>query len=65
MRQSWTDDRLDDLSRHIDQRFDKVEGEISALRVEFGALNRTLLQVGGGMVAALVAALIGFLVTQL
>jgi hypothetical protein len=28
MRQSWTDDRLDDLSRRMDERFDKVEGEM-------------------------------------
>ena len=72
MRQSWTDDRLDDLSRHMDQRFDNVDGEIATLRTEtqesnrelraeFNALNRTLLQVGGGVVVAL----IGLLVTQL
>jgi hypothetical protein len=90
MRQSWTDDRLDDMSRHIDRRceqvdrrFDRLEGEmragfdrvdrgLEALRVEmnehrrqhtaeFNALNRTLFQLGGGIVAALV----GVLITQL
>jgi septation ring formation regulator EzrA len=37
MRQNWTDDRLDDLSRRmdkrfdqVDQRFDRVEGEMKA-----------------------------------
>jgi hypothetical protein len=25
MRQSWTDDRLDDLNRKVDQRFDRVD----------------------------------------
>jgi chromosome segregation ATPase len=30
MRQSWTDDRLDDLSHRMDERFDRVEGEIKA-----------------------------------
>ncbi|HEY8809001.1 MAG TPA: hypothetical protein VIM28_03165 [Solirubrobacterales bacterium] len=29
MRQSWTDDRLDDLSHRMDKRFDQVEGEMS------------------------------------
>lgn len=28
MRHSWTDDRLDDLSRTMVERFDKVEGEM-------------------------------------
>jgi chromosome segregation ATPase len=30
MRQSWTDDRLDDLSQRMDERFDRVEGEIKS-----------------------------------
>jgi septal ring factor EnvC (AmiA/AmiB activator) len=30
MRQSWTDDRLDDLSHRMDERFDRVEGEMKA-----------------------------------
>jgi F0F1-type ATP synthase membrane subunit b/b' len=34
VRQSWTDDRLDDLSRHMDKRFDRVEGDIRELRAE-------------------------------
>jgi len=45
MRQSWTDDRLDDLSNRMDERFDRVEdemdqrferveGEIKELRAE-------------------------------
>lgn len=28
MRQSWTDDRLDDLSHRMDERFDQVEAEM-------------------------------------
>ena len=28
MRQSWTDDHLDDLSHRMDERFDRVEGEM-------------------------------------
>jgi hypothetical protein len=41
MAQEWTDGRLDDLSNkvghgfeQVDHRFERVEGEISALRVE-------------------------------
>jgi hypothetical protein len=134
MRQSWTDDRLDDLSRNMGQRFDrveaamdqgfgkveremdqrfakvqlemeqrfgkveremdqrfgkvdremdrrfgKVEGEIRDLRAEaierdrhreaeFSALQRTMIQVGGGLIAAnlgFMAAMLGLIVTQL
>jgi len=41
MREAWTDDRLDDLVRHVDQgfevvnhRFDRVEADLRELRVE-------------------------------
>jgi hypothetical protein len=97
MRQSWTDDRLDDLSQRMDDRFDQVEGEmdrrfkhvegemdrrfgemdkrfdrvegdIRDLRNDMSALQRTMLQVGGGLIAAnltLMAGVIGLMVTQL
>jgi hypothetical protein len=78
MRQSWTDDRLDDFRSEtqrrfdeVDRRFDKVEAEISDLRSEmkagfeslnarFDSLQRVMLQFSG----ALIAVLIGFIVTQ-
>lgn len=82
MRQSWTDDRLDDFRSEtqrrfdeVDRRFDKVEAEISDLRGEtkagfeslnarfdarFDSLQRVMLQFSG----ALIAVLIGFIVTQ-
>lgn len=34
MRQSWTDDRLDDLSCRMDERFDQLEGQIGDARTE-------------------------------
>jgi hypothetical protein len=34
MRASWTDERLDDFRGDVDHRFDRVDGEIQALRVE-------------------------------
>jgi hypothetical protein len=82
VRQSWTDDRLDDFRSEterrfdeVDRRFDKVEAEISDLRSEtkagfeslnarfdarFDSLQRVMLQFSG----ALIAVLIGFIVTQ-
>lgn len=90
MRESWTDERLDDFAKHVDhrfdavdrrfgevdrrfdavdQRFDRVEAELSGLRSDvngrFDALQRTLLQIGGGVIAALVAGFLGVIATQL
>jgi hypothetical protein len=39
----------------------EMQGEFGSLRADFGALQRTLLQVGGGVIVAL----IGVIVTQL
>jgi hypothetical protein len=70
MRESWTDERLDDMRQEMKAGFARVDGEmkvgfarvdrdIKDLRTEmnqrFDALNRTLLQIGGGVVAALIA----------
>jgi hypothetical protein len=74
MRNSWTDERLDDgfdqgevgqLRAEMRAEFESVRSETSSLRKEmhdgFASLNRTLLQVGGGIIAAL----IGVIATQL
>lgn len=76
MREAWTDVRLDDLRESMGQGFGRVDSGIRDLRSEmhdrfdridarFDALQRTLLQVGGGIVATFGAALIGLIATQL
>jgi hypothetical protein len=72
MREAWTDERLDDLSRRMDRGFDRVDVDLRALnaRLDGGlnsvqsridalhgtieALQRTMLQVGIGLIAALI-----------
>jgi len=72
MKESWTDDRLDDFAKHVDrrfdhvdQRFDRIEKDVRELRADvnsnFKALQRTLYLTGGGIIAAL----IGVIGTQL
>jgi len=61
MRQSWTDGRLDDLARRMDDGFNRIDGDMRAMRAEIGALQRTMIQVGGGLIAAV----IGLIITQL
>lgn len=61
VREAWTDGRLDDLSKKMDQGFARLDAEMRALNGRFDSLQRTLLQVGGVMTAAL----IGLIATQL
>jgi hypothetical protein len=61
VREAWTNERLDDLSKKMDQGFSRLDAEMRALNGRFDSLQRTLLQVGG----VLTAALIGLIATQL
>ena len=61
MRNAWTDERLDDLSERVDRGFDRVDADLRALNGRFDALQRTMVQVGGGVIVAL----IGLIATQL
>ncbi|MBK5221223.1 MAG: hypothetical protein JJE35_15810 [Thermoleophilia bacterium] len=60
MRQSWSDDRLDDLNRRVDDGFVQLRTEMRAgfaeLRAGINGLRRTLLQVGGGLIGTVIAA---------
>ena len=74
MREAWTDRRLDSLSHkigeferrvdvrfeHIDERFDQLESRFDRFEARFDAYNRATLQ----MSAVVIAALIGFIATQ-
>lgn len=72
VRESWTDERLDDFARNVERRFDKVDREIHDLRSEmkagfdkvdarFEALQRTMFQTS----VLVIVALIGLIATQL
>ncbi len=76
VRDAWTDERLDDLNRRVDAGFREARDEIRALRAEtstrfdamdarFDAMQRGITQGFVGMTAAIVAALIGLIATQL
>lgn len=75
-RETWTDQRLDDLNKKVDEgfadtkaemrgRFDRVEARMDAqfaqMNARFDRMQYTL--IGGG--AVIVAALIGVIATQL
>lgn len=61
-RAAWTDERLDDLSSRMDVGFDRVDRDIRDLRHEMGQrfdrLETTVTRFGGGLLAALVLAIL-------
>lgn len=67
-RQTWTDERLDDLSRRVDAGFARVDGELRALNSRIDGLQRTMVQIGAGMIIAqtgLMATVLGLVFTKL
>ena len=68
MRSTWTDSRLDDLNTRVGEIRDDVRdlrGEIREARGEVGALKRTIIQVGGGLIGTLVIGMLGLIGTQI
>ena len=72
MRESWSDERLDDFRGEVnrrfdgvDRRFDKVDAELHRVNDRLDGLHRTLLQIAGGTIATLIAGFAGVIATQL
>lgn len=68
MRSTWTDSRLDDLSGRlggIATEMKEMRQDMRDLRSEFGAMQRTIMQVGGGLVGTLAVGMLGLIATQL
>src|SRR3954454_1516331 len=51
-RERWTDERLDDLNKKVDDGFARLDRDIREVREELKNLNRTLI---GGIVAIAIA----------
>jgi hypothetical protein len=56
-RATWTDERLDDLSRRVDDGFDRVEARLDGLQ-------RTMIQIGGGTIVTVLATLASVIVIR-
>jgi hypothetical protein len=79
MRSTWTDSRLDDLNGRVTEirddvgnlrtevaaEFRAVRTEIGSARGEIGALKRTIIQVGGGLIGTILVGMLGLIATQL
>ena len=79
MRATWTDSRLDDLNSRTTEirddvrnlrsevatEFRDVRGKIGSVQGEIGALKRTIIQVGGGLIGTVFVGMLGLIATQL
>jgi hypothetical protein len=61
MRESWTDERMDDLSSRMDQGFEEMRGLHVEMNKRFDALQQTMFLAAAGVIASLV----GLVATQL
>ncbi|HET7508745.1 MAG TPA: hypothetical protein VFJ65_00710 [Solirubrobacterales bacterium] len=61
MRSTWTDSRLDDLNGRVGE----IRDEMRDMRAEIGGLQRTIIQLGGGLIGTLIVATLGLIATQL
>lgn len=61
MRSTWTDSRLDDLNCRVGE----IREDVRDVRSEIGALKRTMIQIGGGLIGTLAIGILGLIGTQL
>jgi tetrahydromethanopterin S-methyltransferase subunit G len=59
------DQRLDAVDRRFDAVERRMENGFAEVNARFDALQRTMLQLGGGIAAALIAGFMGVIATQL
>ena len=59
MRERWTDERLDDLNKKVDDGFARMDATFGELRSEmntrFDSMQRLQLQTSGALLAAIIA----------
>jgi tetrahydromethanopterin S-methyltransferase subunit B len=65
VRATWTDERLDDLNhrvdelgRRMDSQFARVDTRFDRVDARFDAMQRTMIQFGGGMIVALLGLIV-------
>ena len=60
--------RVDERFDEVDRRFDRVEGDMKAgftrMDTKLDALQRTMIQIGGGLIGTLVVAVVTLIATH-
>ena len=59
MREAWTDERLDDLNGRVGELGRRMDEGFKELRVEMSALQRLMIQLTAGIIAAQLAGFLG------
>ena len=63
-RATWTDERLDDLSRRMDAGFNRVDEDLRNLSHRIDAMQRLMVQLVGGMTLAILATMVSVILTR-
>jgi hypothetical protein len=68
MREKWTDERLDDMNARMAEGFQRVDTDLRELRADmnsrFEAMQRLIIQVGGGLFGTMLIGFLGLVLTQ-
>jgi hypothetical protein len=64
-RVTWSDERLDDFTRRVDARFDRVDEELRILRGELNDFRLTMVRLGALFGGTITAGLIGVIAALL
>ncbi|MGN6816824.1 MAG: hypothetical protein ACTHK3_12205 [Solirubrobacterales bacterium] len=64
MREKWTDERLDDMNARMAEGFRRVDAGLGELRSDMKAMQRLIVQVGGGLFGTMLIGFLSLLVTQ-
>ena len=65
VRDKWTDERLDDLNKKVDDGFTEMRTEFRAVRSEMAANQRLMVQLFGGLFGTMVFGFAGLIVSHL
>jgi len=64
-KESWNDDRLDDLKQTVDDGFREMREEFRAVRSDISATNHAMMRLFGAMWATTVVGFLGVIATIL
>jgi hypothetical protein len=61
-REVWTDERLDDLNKRVDDGFKDIREELRAIRGEIAAMHRSFIRIFAGLFGTTAFGFLGVIV---
>lgn len=65
VREKWTDERLDDMNQRMAEGFQRVDTDLRELRSDMKAMQRLIVQVGGGLFGTMMIGFLSLIVTMI